>query len=41
MQVSTEVPRPPPCGPQLDAALRRFAEEGMGVVVYLRGHERS
>jgi 3,4-dihydroxy 2-butanone 4-phosphate synthase/GTP cyclohydrolase II len=27
------------CGPQLDAALRRIAEEGMGVVVYLRGHE--
>ena len=27
------------CGPQLDAAVRRIAEEGMGVVVYLRGHE--
>jgi 3,4-dihydroxy 2-butanone 4-phosphate synthase/GTP cyclohydrolase II len=27
------------CGPQLDAALRRINEEGMGVVVYLRGHE--
>src|SRR3954463_11925691 len=27
------------CGPQLDAALRRISEEGMGVVVYLRGHE--
>jgi 3,4-dihydroxy 2-butanone 4-phosphate synthase/GTP cyclohydrolase II len=27
------------CGPQLDAAMRRIAEEGMGVVVYLRGHE--
>ncbi|MDQ1401727.1 MAG: 3,4-dihydroxy 2-butanone 4-phosphate synthase / cyclohydrolase [Actinomycetota bacterium] len=27
------------CGPQLDAALRRIAEEGMGAVVYLRGHE--
>jgi 3,4-dihydroxy 2-butanone 4-phosphate synthase/GTP cyclohydrolase II len=27
------------CGPQLDAALRRIAEEDMGVVVYLRGHE--
>jgi 3,4-dihydroxy 2-butanone 4-phosphate synthase/GTP cyclohydrolase II len=26
------------CGPQLDAALERTAEEG-GVVVYLRGHE--
>ena len=26
------------CGPQLDDALRRVAEEG-GVVVYLRGHE--
>ncbi len=27
------------CGPQLDAALHRIAEAGMGVVVYLRGHE--
>ncbi len=27
------------CGPQLDAALRRVADEGRGVVVYLRGHE--
>ena len=27
------------CGPQLDAAVRRIAEEGLGVVVYLRGHE--
>jgi 3,4-dihydroxy 2-butanone 4-phosphate synthase/GTP cyclohydrolase II len=27
------------CGPQLDAALQRVAEEGRGVVVYLRGHE--
>ena len=27
------------CGPQLDAALRRISEEGLGVVVYLRGHE--
>ena len=27
------------CGPQLDAALRRIAAEGLGVVVYLRGHE--
>ncbi|MEY2418554.1 MAG: 3,4-dihydroxy 2-butanone 4-phosphate synthase / cyclohydrolase [Actinomycetota bacterium] len=27
------------CGPQLEAALRRIGEEGMGVVVYLRGHE--
>src|ERR1044071_3123155 len=27
------------CGPQLDAALRRINEEGMGVIVYLRGHE--
>ncbi len=27
------------CGPQLDEALRRIAEEGRGVVVYLRGHE--
>ncbi|HZU71563.1 MAG TPA: bifunctional 3,4-dihydroxy-2-butanone-4-phosphate synthase/GTP cyclohydrolase II [Acidimicrobiales bacterium] len=27
------------CGPQLDAALRKIDEEGLGVVVYLRGHE--
>ena len=27
------------CGPQLDAAIKRIAEEGVGVVVYLRGHE--
>jgi 3,4-dihydroxy 2-butanone 4-phosphate synthase / GTP cyclohydrolase II len=27
------------CGPQLDAALRKIADEGLGVVVYLRGHE--
>jgi 3,4-dihydroxy 2-butanone 4-phosphate synthase/GTP cyclohydrolase II len=27
------------CGPQLEGALRRIAEEGRGVVVYLRGHE--
>ncbi|MEZ5075903.1 MAG: bifunctional 3,4-dihydroxy-2-butanone-4-phosphate synthase/GTP cyclohydrolase II [Solirubrobacterales bacterium] len=27
------------CGGQLDEALRRIAEEGRGVVVYLRGHE--
>ena len=27
------------CGVQLEAALRTIAEEGMGVVVYLRGHE--
>ena len=27
------------CGLQLDAALRRVAEEGLGAVVYLRGHE--
>jgi 3,4-dihydroxy 2-butanone 4-phosphate synthase/GTP cyclohydrolase II len=27
------------CGPQLDAAIKRIADEGMGVVVYLRGHE--
>ncbi|HYT27320.1 MAG TPA: bifunctional 3,4-dihydroxy-2-butanone-4-phosphate synthase/GTP cyclohydrolase II [Actinomycetota bacterium] len=27
------------CGPQLDGALRRIAEEGLGAVVYLRGHE--
>jgi len=27
------------CGPQLAAAMARIAEEGRGVVVYLRGHE--
>jgi 3,4-dihydroxy 2-butanone 4-phosphate synthase/GTP cyclohydrolase II len=27
------------CGPQLQAALARVAEEGRGVVLYLRGHE--
>jgi 3,4-dihydroxy 2-butanone 4-phosphate synthase/GTP cyclohydrolase II len=27
------------CGPQLSAALERIAEEGTGVLVYLRGHE--
>ena len=27
------------CGWQLEAAVRRVAEEGLGVVVYLRGHE--
>ncbi len=27
------------CGPQLDESMRRIAEEGLGVVVYLRGHE--
>jgi 3,4-dihydroxy 2-butanone 4-phosphate synthase/GTP cyclohydrolase II len=27
------------CGTQLDAAMERIAEEGRGVVVYLRGHE--
>ncbi|GAA2436654.1 bifunctional 3,4-dihydroxy-2-butanone-4-phosphate synthase/GTP cyclohydrolase II [Streptomyces macrosporus] len=27
------------CGPQLRDSLRRVAEEGRGVVVYLRGHE--
>ena len=27
------------CGPQLEMALRRIADEGTGVVVYLRGHE--
>jgi len=27
------------CGPQLRAALRRVAEEGRGVVLYVRGHE--
>lgn len=27
------------CGPQLDAALHAVAEEGRGVVLYIRGHE--
>jgi 3,4-dihydroxy 2-butanone 4-phosphate synthase/GTP cyclohydrolase II len=27
------------CGPQLEAAMRRIGEEGVGVIVYLRGHE--
>jgi 3,4-dihydroxy 2-butanone 4-phosphate synthase / GTP cyclohydrolase II len=27
------------CGPQLDGALGHIAQEGLGVVVYLRGHE--
>jgi 3,4-dihydroxy 2-butanone 4-phosphate synthase / GTP cyclohydrolase II len=27
------------CGPQLDESMRLVAEEGLGVVVYLRGHE--
>ena len=27
------------CGPQLAAAMQRIADEGHGVVVYLRGHE--
>jgi 3,4-dihydroxy 2-butanone 4-phosphate synthase/GTP cyclohydrolase II len=27
------------CGPQLDAALQAVAEEGRGVVLYMRGHE--
>ena len=27
------------CGPQLQAALQQVADEGLGVVVYLRGHE--
>jgi 3,4-dihydroxy 2-butanone 4-phosphate synthase/GTP cyclohydrolase II len=27
------------CGPQLDAALAAVAEEGRGVVLYVRGHE--
>jgi 3,4-dihydroxy 2-butanone 4-phosphate synthase/GTP cyclohydrolase II len=27
------------CGPQLDESMRRIAEEDLGVVVYLRGHE--
>jgi 3,4-dihydroxy 2-butanone 4-phosphate synthase/GTP cyclohydrolase II len=27
------------CGPQLDGAMQQIADEGLGVVVYLRGHE--
>jgi 3,4-dihydroxy 2-butanone 4-phosphate synthase/GTP cyclohydrolase II len=27
------------CGPQLTASMQRIGEEGLGVVVYLRGHE--
>jgi 3,4-dihydroxy 2-butanone 4-phosphate synthase / GTP cyclohydrolase II len=27
------------CGAQLDAAMREIAREGLGVVIYLRGHE--
>jgi len=27
------------CGPQLQAAIRRVAEEGRGIVLYVRGHE--
>ncbi|MGE5829057.1 MAG: bifunctional 3,4-dihydroxy-2-butanone-4-phosphate synthase/GTP cyclohydrolase II [Micromonosporaceae bacterium] len=27
------------CGPQLEAALQRVADEGRGVVLYVRGHE--
>jgi 3,4-dihydroxy 2-butanone 4-phosphate synthase / GTP cyclohydrolase II len=27
------------CGPQLDAAIQAVAEEGRGVVLYMRGHE--
>jgi 3,4-dihydroxy 2-butanone 4-phosphate synthase/GTP cyclohydrolase II len=27
------------CGPQLHAAMRRIAQEGRGVVLYVRGHE--
>ncbi|MHB1853650.1 MAG: bifunctional 3,4-dihydroxy-2-butanone-4-phosphate synthase/GTP cyclohydrolase II [Acidimicrobiales bacterium] len=27
------------CGPQLNAAMQKIAAEGLGVVVYLRGHE--
>jgi 3,4-dihydroxy 2-butanone 4-phosphate synthase/GTP cyclohydrolase II len=27
------------CGPQLDLAMARIADEGAGVIVYLRGHE--
>ncbi len=27
------------CGPQLEAAIRKIGAEGVGVIVYLRGHE--
>ncbi|GGC59035.1 bifunctional 3,4-dihydroxy-2-butanone-4-phosphate synthase/GTP cyclohydrolase II [Hoyosella rhizosphaerae] len=27
------------CGPQLDAAMRMVADEGRGIVLYMRGHE--
>ncbi|MGA3215240.1 MAG: bifunctional 3,4-dihydroxy-2-butanone-4-phosphate synthase/GTP cyclohydrolase II [Acidimicrobiales bacterium] len=27
------------CGPQLESAIRRIGAEGVGVIVYLRGHE--
>src|SRR5207245_7187667 len=27
------------CGPQLDDALAKIGDEGLGIVVYLRGHE--
>ncbi len=27
------------CGPQLDLAMRRIVEEGVGVLIYMRGHE--
>ena len=27
------------CGQQLDAAMREIGREGLGVVIYLRGHE--
>jgi 3,4-dihydroxy 2-butanone 4-phosphate synthase/GTP cyclohydrolase II len=27
------------CGPQLRASMKKIAEEGVGVIVYLRGHE--
>lgn len=27
------------CGPQLDAAMERVATEGVGIIVYMRGHE--
>jgi 3,4-dihydroxy 2-butanone 4-phosphate synthase / GTP cyclohydrolase II len=27
------------CGPQLDAAMRQIADEDLGVILYLRGHE--
>ena len=27
------------CGPQLEASMQRIAEQGLGAVVYLRGHE--